>query len=207
MHPTLLRIEPDDCVDRVGQMELNIEGLLRAADTALGAASDSSPFDPANAAGTFAYFYGTRALREEFVGERWQVDRQESVEAMRNDDLKIRVVYQNVDVACHEKLLPKPRSKKGAGSERTCSENMLFDADAIPHYTPAPAKTDYATYYLMVDEDGACELSCPIVTNGTFSSFLERIFLTDSSGVPVNLPKDGNDDAVEHFDPPVVRKK
>ncbi|WP_395175945.1 hypothetical protein [Roseibium alexandrii] len=207
MHPTLLRLDPSECISRIEQMDLNTEGLLRAADAAVSAASDASPFDPSNASGTFAYIFGTRAMREEFVSSRWTVDRQEAVEAIRNESLKIRVVFQNVDVACNEKLQPKPRSKKGAGSERTCSENMLFDAEAIPHYTPAPTKGDYATYYLMVDESGACELSCPIVMNGTFTSFLERIFLTDSSGIPVTLSQDEDNDAVESFDPPVVRKK
>ena len=105
-------------------------GVTRAAangrpDAALAAAAEATPFFPANAAGTFAYFYGTQQLREQFVGEDWRIDRTDGVETVVNETLNVKLGFQNVDLACNDENLPRPRSPKGAGSSApapaTCS--------------------------------------------------------------------------------------
>ncbi|SFJ43509.1 hypothetical protein SAMN04487991_2160 [Celeribacter neptunius] len=58
---------------------------------------------------------------------------------------------------------------------------------------------DYKTYYLMVDQNGAMELSLPIVkAGGNFLRCIERIFLIDGSDLDevefgVDEPADDSD--------------
>jgi hypothetical protein len=47
-------------------------------------------------------------------------------------------------------------------------------------------------YYLMVDHNGAAELTRPIVTGGTFIAAVERIYLSaGDDGDPAVLTEDG----------------
>ena len=127
----------------------------------------------------------------------------EGVEAICNDEIKVKIIFVNVDIAHDYEHDPKPRSRKGAGSERMCSGNLFPD---LPRYAPAQAK-GWSIYYLMVDEHGAAELSCTVVRNGTFVAPVERIFLSDGSDIDgeAKLPLDDKD-AANDFDPKVARK-
>src|SRR5258708_28018814 len=111
----VVRKEPWEVEARLAELQLGpIARLLRIRSVAISASADATPFHPANAAGTLAYQHGTCALRVEFVGEVWRLDRPDGVEVIVNDALKIRVVFANVDVACDDAMKPRPRSRKGA---------------------------------------------------------------------------------------------
>jgi hypothetical protein len=169
---------------------------------AIAAGADATPFHPANAAGTFAYHYGTFGLRKEYVGKEWRLERQEGVEAIVNDTLKVRVVFANVDIACDDELKPKPRSRKGAGAERVCMGNLF---GYLPEYARQQPE-GWATFYLMVDQRGAAELTCPVIQNNTFTNWIERNYLSNGDDLdPERLPLD-DDDVADGFDPEVVRK-
>jgi hypothetical protein len=190
---------------RLEQLELSRETLLRIASIALNEGRNATPYHAANAAGTLSYQHGTFGLRNEIVGERWKVDRPHQIEAIYNEELKIRVVFSNVDLACNDDHLPKPRSAKGSGSEQASVGNLF--GDNLPHYSRLEAHK-IKTFYLMLDEAGACELSVPIVKDGTFISYVERIYIGNAGGNDLEaerLPLDSNDSAKE-FDPKVVRK-
>jgi hypothetical protein len=193
--------EPWDVDQRLNQMDLTRRGLLTARDIATNERANATDFHPANAPGTFGYHHGTWAIRNEFVGERWVVDRNDGIEAIWNEQLKIKVAYCNVDLACNDDQIPKPRSEKGAGAERA-SGTPLFGH--LPQY--APRQSDGATlYYLMVDQNGAAELTRPVVGNGTFVAAVERIYLSNGDdGDPSVLGEDTG--PVTNFDPQVVRK-
>jgi hypothetical protein len=188
---------------RLAELSLDKRKLLLVRLKAISAAADATPFHAANASGTFSYHCGTFALRDEFVGDVWKLDRLEGVEAICNDEIKVKIIFANVDIAHDYEHDPKPRSRKGAGSERMCSGNLFPD---LPRYAPAPAK-GWSIYYLMVDEHGAAELSCTVVRNGTFAPPVERIFLSDGSDIDgeAKLPLDDKD-AANDFDPKVARK-
>jgi hypothetical protein len=201
---TVVRREPWEVSARVAELQLTIEGLLRVRSIAIAASADATPFHPANAAGTFAYHHGTFALRNEYVGKIWRLERPDGVEAIVNEKLKIRVVFANVDFACDDELKPKPRSRKGAGAERVCMGNLF---GSLPDYAPAQPE-GWVTFYLMVDPRGAAELTRPVVKNNTFTAWIERIYLSNGD----DLDLDGNrlllddDDIADRFDPEVVRK-
>ena len=205
MVETILRRDPWDVAARIAELQLTVEGLLRVRAMAVGAAADATPFHPANAAGTFSYHHGTFGLRKEFVGKIWRVERPDGVEAIINEELKVRVVFANVDVACDDDLKPRPRSRKGAGAERVCMGNLF---GSLPEYAPAQPRDGWTTFYLMVDQRGAAELTQPVVNNNTFTAWIERIYLSNGDDLDLagrRLPLDDGDVA-DDFDPEVVRK-
>jgi hypothetical protein len=187
--------------DRLRELGVMREQLMAVRDAALAAAAEATPFFPANAAGTFAYFYGTQQLREQFVGADWRIDRTDGVETVVNEKLNLKLGFQNVDLACDEENLPRPRSPKGAGAERACTGNLFGH---LPHDTPKPDDSEPATFFLMVDQDGATELSRPVVGKRGYLGFVERIFLFDGgdlddlvvTGSP-DQPSDGGADEIE----------
>jgi len=196
--------EPQEVSRRLAELGLNRDLLLEVRAIALNAAADATPFHPANAPGTFAYHQGTWALRNIFVkpDQKWRPDRPNGVEAIVNDKLQIMVVFANVDVACNDEVKPKPRSRKGSGSERACSGNLLFEN--LPEY--APAQAGRAAYYLMVADNGATELTRPVVKGGTFTAWPERIYLSDGTDFDPTVFVLDDGDTVDNFDPLVVRK-
>src|SRR5690349_14016306 len=125
---TLVRREDWEVQSRLKELELGLENLLNVRATAIAAAADATSFHPANAAGTFSYQHGTFALRNEHVKKdsAWEVDRPNGVEAIKNQNVRVKLVFANVDVACNDDHLPKPRSGKGAGAEYLCAQNDLF---------------------------------------------------------------------------------
>jgi hypothetical protein len=196
--------DPADVNRRLAELNLGPRRrLLKVVAAAISASANATPFHPANAAGTFAYQHGTSALREEFVGEIWALDRADGVEAIHDEEAKVKVIFANVDVACSDEQKPKPRSRKGAGSERACIGNLF---GSLPEYAPRQPDGS-ATYYLMVDEGGAAELTRPVVRSGTFVSYVERIYLSDGTDLE-HVPLDLDDeDVLDDFDPQVTRKK
>jgi len=201
---TIVRQEASDCWARLGVLGTSVRQLLRVRDVALQEAGNATPFHCSNAAGTFAYQHGVFALRQEHVDvDGWRLDRSEGVEGIINETLQVRILFSNVDVACRLDLPPKPRSAKGSGAERVCSGNLFGH---LPEFSPVPEE-GIATYYLMVDESGAAELTRPIVLEGTFKSYVERIWLSDGLGDDIaDRPSLDADDAVSDFDPQVARK-
>lgn len=187
--------------DRLRELGVTRQQLMAVRDAALAAAAEATPFFPANAAGTFSYFYGTQQLREQFVGEDWRIDRTDGVETVVNERLNVKLGFQNVDLACDEENLPRPRSPKGAGAERACTGNLFGH---LPHVAPKPADSEPATFFVMLDPDGAAELSRPVVGKRGYLGFVERIFLfegIDPDGVVVvdspDQPSDGGADEIE----------
>lgn len=188
---------------RLSQLGLSRSKLLAAVAVAMNERANATPFHPVNAAGTFAYQHGVWAIRNEFVGGMWVEDRTDGVEGIRNDTLKIKVAFSNVDLACQDNHIPKPRSSKGAGAERASSGAMLFGE--LPHYAPRPAE-GMALYYLMVDENGAAELTRAVVRAGKFSDPIERIYISTGGDGNANALLYESDDVANDFDPQVSRK-
>jgi hypothetical protein len=186
---------------RLAEMGLTREGLLAIRDGAMNESANATPFHAANAAGTFSYHYGSWGLRNTYVSEEWEVDRSEGIEAILNARLMIKIAYSNVDLAGDDNHMPQPRSKKGAGAER--ATGSLFDS--LPQFSPRPSG-GCALYYLMVDQDGAAELTRPVVKGGKFATAVERIHLSDGHDNDADPLRDMSDDGVTIFDPQIARK-
>ena len=121
----------------------------------------------------------------------------------RCEELKIKVAFCNVDVACNSFQMPKPRSRKGAGAERA-SGGSLF-GDDLPQYAPKLSGS-WALYYLMMDERGAVELTRPVVLHGTFIAAIERLYLSKGDDEEYKISSSDDNDIATAFDPQVARK-
>lgn len=187
---------------RLYEIDLRRDKFKNVVMVATTASADATPFHPANAAGTMAYQHGTWAIRNEYVGAIWKLDRTDGVEAIRNDDKKVKVIFANVDIACNDLHAPKPRSRKGAGAERACVGNLF---DELPSF--APRQSDgWSTFYLMVDADGFAELSRPIVKENTFESYIERIYLPFDDLLDRESTAESRDNDPIDFDPIISRR-
>jgi hypothetical protein len=203
---TVLR-EDWEVGSRLKRLGLDKTKLLTVRNIAVGAAADATPYHPANAAGTFAYQHGTFGLRINFVDEKeWKADRPNGVEAIVNNRLRIRVVFANVDIACEDEHEPKGRSDRGAGAERLCAGNSLFQN--LPRFVNVdPLSSDgWTTFYLMVSPKGAAELTCAKVVNGQFSNFIERIYLSNGSDVEPDIRRSADEGEAQNFEPQISRK-
>lgn len=197
-----IRSEHWDVDLRLSQLGLSREKLLAAVAVAMHERANATPFHPINAAGTFAYQHGVWALRNEFVGREWVEDRADGVEGIRNEALGIKVAFSNVDRACQDDHIPRPRSSKGAGAERASCGNLFGD---LPRYAKKLAD-GIALYYLMVDEDGAAELTRAVVASGRFTNPIERIYITRGGDGEADILLSDNDDVANDFEPQVARR-
>lgn len=151
--------------------------LLSIAEVAKAQADDASPLMPKNAPGTLAYIYGVQELRNQLLDGVWSVDRTQNVETVINRELNIRVGFQNVDHACDTFFPPMPRSSKGSAAELMNGPD-LFDFSGIDVGPPTGVLSDgVPTYYVMVGEDGSVELSHPVIADGEYRDFIERIYI------------------------------
>ena len=198
--------EPDDVEGRLAELGTALATLPEIRDVAMTASANATAFHAANAGGTFSYHDGTWALRDRHVrpeGE-WEVDRTLGIEAIVNETRSVKIAFQNVDLACDDTQKPKPRSKKGAGGEKVFGGDLF--AGTLPEYAPTP-KDGMAAFYLMVDSKGACELTRPVVKGGTFTGYVERIYLSSGSEFDADSLLAPEADPVVEFYPEVVRKK
>ena len=70
---------------QLNQMDLSRDRLLEVRDVAMNERANATNFHPANAPGTFSYHQGTWSLRNQFVGDRWEIDRSDGIEAIKNE--------------------------------------------------------------------------------------------------------------------------
>ncbi|AWW75169.1 hypothetical protein CD351_12095 [Erythrobacter sp. KY5] len=180
--------------------------ILAIADVAKAQAEDASPLMPKNAPGTLAYVYGVNELRNQLLDGIWSVDRTQNIESVINRELGLRIGFQNVDHACDVTFPPMPRSAKGTAAEGM-SGPTLFDYSGVEMGTPTGALTDgVPTYYVMVGEDGSVELSHPIISDGAYTDFIERILIRGVGG-DWSEEIDPETGPISEFDVPVSLKK
>lgn len=184
---------------RLLELELAPDQLIAVADTARKWGDDASPLMPLNAPGTLAYIFGVDELRRQVVGDGWEVDREFGIEGVINRRLGLRIVFQNVDRACDLMLKPHPRTAKGNGAQQLSGPTLFEHYGTEPGPLTAIKADGFTTYYLMVAEDGSVELSCPIVENGSFVAFVERIFVR-RNGDDWEAEIISTDDATDEFD-------
>lgn len=160
-----------------------------------------------------SYMYGTRSLRLLFLRKGWIVDRRENIESILDAQTGMRIVFQNVDQACSEFIIPQAVSGKGPAADRLINKDQpsLFSAADLPEAViplSARKQNDLVWYFCMSFEGDAvaAELSLPISVSGTnFSGFYERIFIGSGSGWTGSVPRIAGDEPVHEL--PVVKRK
>ncbi len=175
------------------------EQLLAVGTTARTWADDASPLMPINAPGTLAYIYGVMELRQQLLDGSWTVDRTCGIEAVMSRDRRLRIAFQNVDRACDPIFPPNPRSAKGSAAESLCGPTLFEYAGVEAGPLTGVMQDGLPTYYLMVGEDGSVELSHPVISNGSYAHFHERILIS-SPDIDWVDEIDPETDPVEEFD-------
>jgi hypothetical protein len=203
---TILLKELWDVDRRLAELGLTKEGLIRAVHVARAERNNATDLHPANAPGTFAYHHSIAAIRREFIGKDWEIDRSDGIETIRNTAFGVKVSFCNVDVACGKEH-PKPRSDKGAGAERA-SGPTLFEHVGVDDLKPVvrvPVDGP-ALFYLMVDQQGRAELTRPVIARRTFVAAVERIFLIEDGEDGATVLPLETDGIADGFEPQIVRK-
>lgn len=207
MHKTNIFQEPEEITNKLSQFGISKEELLAVALEAASQRNNATPLQPINAPGTLSYIFGVEALRLAFMQkDGWESNRDKGIESVFNRDLNIKILFQNVDIACG-KTTPKAISEKGSGVKKLLETNpsgYLFnymqDED--------DAEANRNTWFFCVssnNEEVRAELSLPhSIKNKQFSYFKERIFiLSDNDWTPTE--HDDLDDT-EDFDITITRK-
>jgi hypothetical protein len=166
-----------DVEQRLADWGLTREQFIAIATVAKAWADDVSPLMPQNAPGTLAYIFGVQELRRQLSDNDWRVDRTNGIEAVINRTLGIRIGFHNVDRSCDPIFPPHPRSAKGSASESLCGPNLFQHFGVEPGPLTGVRDDGVTTYYVMVGEDGSVELSNPVIMNGAYRHFNERIFI------------------------------
>ncbi len=185
--------------NRLSDFGIVPEQLLSIGRVARMWADDASPLMPVNAPGTLAYIYGVQELRQQLLDGNWIADRTCGIEAVINRDRRMRIAFQNVDRACDPIFSPNPRSAKGSAAENLCGPTLFEYSGVEAGPLTGVMQDGVPTYYLMVGEDGSVELSHPVISNGCYAYFYERIFVNapDSDWVDEINPETG---PLEDFD-------
>lgn len=200
--------DPADVASFLEANDLTARGIVAVRDAAYMQMVDCSPLMAANAPGSLAYHYGVLEMRVQFLGDHWELCREGGIEAIFNPKRNTKIVFQNVDVACSRVTNPKPRSEKGAGAERECQANLFeFYGVLAPTKVRVP-QSGMAVHFIMVAEDGAVELSRPVVEDKKFTGFVNRVFVSDGSDIEDQLvrPSGPLDNPIDDFDVPIRRR-
>lgn len=177
---------------RLQELGLDLRALLEVIAKTTAERNRVTANHPRGSLGFFTYAEGNRFLRDVLiVGGAWLKDESLHLEGIRSANGQIRVLFQNVHRSCDIAINPRAISEKKNGSVTVCQTNKAeFDQLQLALNNPnesylqriAPINGQQV-YYLMMDLDGAVELSKPVITDGKFSNFLERIFITEGDQV------------------------
>ncbi len=168
--------------NRLTHLDISYDQISSIAKRAISQKLNAVSNHPANAAGTFAYHEGVRAMRDVLVdGETWKKLVENGIEYIENPIKKIRIIYQNVDFACNPEHAPQPISKRGGTAKCDAinsNQGDIFGVDLIPSNV----------WVICVSENNGtidAEFSLPteMTKNGFFSQFAERIFILQNSEI------------------------
>jgi len=107
------------------------------------------------------------------------------IESSLHPETGVKIVYQNVDLACSKAKGPQAISGKGPAADRMIekAQGFLFQLDDIPEAINSKVLNN-AVWFLCVAVNGesvTAELSLPVsIENQNFGRFVERIFLVKS---------------------------
>lgn len=200
MTPSKCKIfkEQPDVNSRLEQLQLDPKKLRAIRDRGLMAASYNDTLDDApSSAGQAMYAECIKALREllctpETSWEKYEI---RNVCMIANEALQLRIAYSTVDIACNDGKTPSAITDRGP-----VFSQMFVGPDLFDQYPEHSLKnfTDnhYKTAVLMIDKNGAVELSFPIIENKNYVAFWERIYLSDGSDFDIfdRLDDSGDDD-------------
>lgn len=165
--------------------------LLKVVQEAANAWYSCSDNDPLTCRGITSWQYGVRFLRELFLSKEpdWIKKNEKNVPMIENPNRKLRITFQNVNMACDPMTPPRLLHKKGNFSEHLINNAQY---DLFDHNQKVGISDGYQIWYLCSSIqrynnllDVRAELSRPgPLLNGQFNEFRERIFILQKSDEP-----------------------
>lgn len=188
---------------KLAEFGCSINELQDVALSAVAARNEATALHPINAPGMFSYMEGVAALRLSFLQiDGWEVHRWNGVEGVRNKELGLIILFQNVDTACgiHQ---PQAISQKGDAVHDLVDNPTGFLWEEMAQEVRATENSE--VWFFCVASNGEnvrAELSRPReIKNGNFGALAERIFvIQDDDWLPEpdqldhGHPADGIDD-------------
>jgi hypothetical protein len=179
--------------------------------------AERTDFDTVTFAGTVAYLYRVRAMREIYCPGGWSPWLVNGLEAIRSSDKTIGVVTRGGDatVGFPESRLPQPKGEVGDGASVALGQMSLFEATWFKSVGLAEG-SNCGLWMLLVNAFSGViraelSLATEIDESGRVSDWLERIILPafDPDDPEGWMRGDTNDseNSSEIIDVPVIRKK
>ncbi len=173
------------------RQELKVLGLTpeivqKIARACAAGKAEAMGVDPLSTPGTLGYIQGVRTKRLELLPlGGWRMSRNGNVEATVNDAAGIQLYFQNVDLACTDRI-PQAISGKGSGSRRLIldgHQGELFAKEGQASKTVDKLGVTPRVWAICVSTDAKklrAEVSCPEAFEGDqFEGFSKRIFVVD----------------------------
>lgn len=175
---------------RLLELDIPLELLIASAQAGFIERMNASPFDPVTKAGTDAWSYPVRVIREGLEGRGWRLDDPQNLPLVISDERKINVTVSSGDeMTGIEKPRRDPRSKNTKGAllataiERNIDQIDLFP-DALPERVVKFGQTlAYPTWVFLLyitDDEIRAELSLPnsMDDHDHLNGWAERIVLS-----------------------------
>jgi hypothetical protein len=184
MLATRIYAEPVEVEDRLALFGVTREDFFPIVQQVVAARADTIALDSKMNAGMKAFLAGLRHTRLLFVSKGYVPDDTKNIESSVHPETGVKVIYQNVDLACSVARGPKAISAKGSASDRMIenAQGLLFDLEDIPElYQSSDIDAENSVWFFCVSVDGddvAAEFSRPArMKNRNFDRFIERILI------------------------------
>jgi hypothetical protein len=190
-------------------LDIPLELLIAAAQAGFIERLNATPFDPVTKAGTDAWSYPVRVIREGLEARGWRLDDPKNLPLVISDERKINVTVSSGDeMTGIEKPKRDPRSKNPKGVllesaiDRNTAQYYMFP-DELPERLAKFEKTlEYPTWVFLLyitDDEIRAELSLPNSMDGSdhLDGWAERIVLSVPLPDEEQVDEQGSDEDAE----------
>lgn len=211
--PAILFKTPFDARRRLAEVGVSVEAVIKSLEAGQLARLSCTENDPPFIAGTEAWRFVVRTLREELLPRGYRKADPNNFSLVINDARRINIVVASGDgLTRNSSGNPRTKHLKGLFTEAVIFRNKI-EGDLFPESLSEELRTavsvlEYPTWILLIyitDEEMRAELSFPDqIENGQIISWKERIFIPDAGDGATLKPAD--DVLGPDIDVPVRRK-
>ena len=201
---TVIKAESSQQFNSLVSLGLKAEWLTEVCVKALTAYNQTTPFDAANAAGSFAYFAAVRAIREILCPNGWKILRSHNLELTRNPVAKVRIVVSSGDKDTGiENGIPRTKNPKGRQTRKIVTQNAK-QMKLWPHLEPKVIDDQSESTWILlyhfdaIGSEMRMELSLPVemdLDELRVTQWSKRIILSPVAfDIPIALPPEFDPD-------------
>src|SRR5260370_16089255 len=178
---------PHDARRRLAELGVSVEALINALRAGHVARLSCTDNDLPFIAGTEAWRFVVRTLRDELLSKGWRKADPANYSLVISDIRKINIGVASGDAFTRDsRVTPTTKSPKGLYTEAVTIRNRYEEPDLFPATLPEPLRRaaiilEYQTWILLVyitDDEFRAELSLPNeIKDDQIVSWYERIFV------------------------------